>query len=53
MNNSLGHKVVFVNGYWRLFNNEKYEVEETFYLRKDAVEALKKVNRQSSNSTSN
>ena len=38
------YKVKFVNGFWVSFNNETYENTQVFYLRKDAVEAVKKMN---------
>ena len=34
----------FVNGYHVSFNTETYENTQVFYLRKDAVEAVKKMN---------
>ncbi len=34
----------FVNGYWVSFNTETYENTQVFYLRKDAEEAVKKMN---------
>ena len=40
------YKVKFVNGFWVSFNNETYENTQVFYLRKDAVEAVKKMNNQ-------
>ena len=36
----------FVNGYWVSFNTETYENTQVFYLRKDAEEAVKKMNNQ-------
>ena len=38
------YKVKFVNGFWVSFNTESYENTQVFYLRKDAVEAVKKMN---------
>lgn len=38
------YKVKFVNGFWVSFNTETYENTQVFYLRKDAVEAVKKMN---------
>ena len=34
----------FVNGYHVSFNTETYENTQVFYLRKDAEEAVKKMN---------
>ena len=34
----------FVNGYWCSFDTEAYENIQVFYLRKDAMEAVKKMN---------
>ena len=34
----------FVNGAWVSFNTETYENTQVFYLRKDAMEAVKKMN---------
>ena len=34
----------FVNGYWCSFDTEAYENTQVFYLRKDAMEAVKKMN---------
>ena len=34
----------FVNGAWASFNTETYENTQVFYLRKDAEEAVKKMN---------
>ena len=36
----------FVNSYWVSFNTETYENVQVFYLRKDAMEAVKKMNQQ-------
>ena len=36
----------FVNGYWVSFNTETYENTQVFYLRKDAEDAVKKMNNQ-------
>lgn len=36
--------VKFVNGFWCSFDTEAYENTQVFYLRKDAVEAVKKMN---------
>ena len=36
----------FVNSYWVSFNTETYENTQVFYLRKDAMEAVKKINQQ-------
>ena len=36
----------FVNGYWVLFNTETCENTQIFYLRKDAEEAVKKMNQR-------
>ena len=36
----------FVNGAWVSFNTETYENTQVFYLRKDAEEAVKKMNNQ-------
>ena len=38
------YKVKFVNGFWCSFNTETYENTQVFYLRKDAEEAVKKMN---------
>ena len=38
------YKVKFVNSYWVAFDTENYENTQVFYLRKDAVEAVKKMN---------
>ena len=38
------YKVKFVNGFWCSFDTEAYENIQVFYLRKDAVEAVKKMN---------
>lgn len=42
------YTVKFVNGAWVSFNTETYENTQVFYLRKDAVEAVKKMNNQRS-----
>jgi hypothetical protein len=34
----------FVNSFWVSFDTENYENTQVFYLRKDAVEAVKKMN---------
>ena len=34
----------FVNSFWVPFDTENYENTQVFYLRKDAVEAVKKMN---------
>ena len=34
----------FVNSYWVSFNTETYENTQVFYLRKNAEEAVKKMN---------
>ena len=36
----------FVNSYWVSFNTETYENTQVFYLRKDAMEAVKKMNQR-------
>ena len=36
----------FVNGAWVSFNTETYENAQVFYLRKDAEEAVKKMNQR-------
>ena len=36
----------FVNGYWCSFDTEAYENTQVFYLRKDAMEAVKKMNQR-------
>ena len=36
----------FVNGAWVSFNTETYENTQVFYLRKDAEEAVKKMNQR-------
>ena len=36
----------FVNSYWVSFNTETYENVQVFYLRKDAMEVVKKMNQQ-------
>lgn len=38
------YKVKFVNSFWVSFNTETYENTQVFYLRKDAEEAVKKMN---------
>ena len=38
------YKVKFVNGFWCSFDTEAYENTQVFYLRKDAMEAVKKMN---------
>ena len=37
----------FVNSYWVSFNTETYENTQVFYLRKDCIEAVKRMNQQS------
>lgn len=38
--------VKFVNSYWVSFDTEAYENTQVFYLKKDAVEAVKKFNQK-------
>ena len=38
----------FVNSYWVSFNTETYENTQVFYLRKDCLEAVKRLNQQAS-----
>ena len=38
------YAVRFINEYWVIFNTETYENIQVFYLRKDAEEAVKKMN---------
>lgn len=38
----------FVNGFHVSFDTENYENTQVFYLRKDAVEAVRKMNNQRS-----
>ena len=40
------YTVKFVNSYWVSFNTETYENTQVFYLRKDAEEAVKKMNQR-------
>ena len=40
------YSVKFVNGFWVSFNTETYENTQVFYLRKDAAEAIKKMNQR-------
>lgn len=40
------YQVKFVNGFWVSFCTENYENTQVFYLRKDAVEAVKKFNQK-------
>ena len=40
------YTVKFVNGAWVAFNTETYENTQVFYLRKDAEEAVKKMNQR-------
>lgn len=46
MNNNQRYQVKFVNSYWVSFDTEAYENTQVFYLRKDAVEAVKKMNQK-------
>lgn len=34
----------FVNSFWVSFDTENYENTQVFYLKRDAVEAVKKMN---------
>lgn len=36
----------FVNSYWVSFNTETYENTQVFYLRKDCLETVKRMNQQ-------
>jgi hypothetical protein len=38
------YEVKFVNGYWTCFDKEAYENTQVFYLKKDAFEAVNKMN---------
>ena len=38
----------FVNSFWCSFNTETYENTQVFYLRKDCLEAVKRMNQQAS-----
>lgn len=40
------YEAKFVNGYWASFDKEAFENTQIFYLKKDAFEAVKKMNNQ-------
>lgn len=42
------YKVKFVNSFWVAFDTEAYENTQVFFLKRDAVEAVKKMNNQRS-----
>ena len=44
--NQMKYVAKFVNSYWVSFNTETYENVQVFYLRKDAMEVVKKMNQQ-------